>query len=316
MKQDIEKTKVIFRKRNDKMNGKGLPTQFETIEELVEQRRGYKYLNKDRTSPYQNYKYDFRRRLVVDRLDEDINKDCGTGWNLATLDWILRDTNVLNKIIVEFEIPPEGKIVVPIDSRGKFRTDIIKKKRIWNPEELFPQLKDISKRLANYKSINLITAKVLPPKEKILNIMNQVGDQVWDQVGDQVWAQVWDQVWAQVGDQVWVQVRNQVWAQVGNQVWVQVGAQVRDQVRKQVGDQVWTQIWNQVWDQVKNQVGNQVWNQVWDQVWAIASFAIKLLFDLPYEHPVFDLIRLGVIVVNVNGKYKIFGKNGKYLGEI
>ena len=214
--------------------------KFETIEELVEQRRGYKYLNKDRISPYQNYKYDLRRRLVVDRLDEDINRDCGAGWNLATLDWILRDTNVLNKIIVEFEIPPEGKIIVPIGSRGKFRTDIIKKKRIWNPEELFPQLKDISKRLANYKFINPITAEVLPPKEKILNIMAQVRDQVGAQVGDQVWA----------------------------------------------------------------------------QVGAIAYFAIKLFLDLPYEHPVFDLIRLGVIVVNVNGKYKIFGKNGKYLGEI
>ena len=254
--------------------------KFETIEELVEQRRGYKYLNKDRISPYQNYKYDLRRRLVVDRLDEDINKDCGAGWNLATLDWILRDTNVLNKIIVEFEIPPEGKIIVPIDSRGKFRTDIIKKKRIWNPEELFPQLKDISKRLANYKFINPITAEVLPPKEKILNIMAQVRDQVWDQVGDQV----------------------------GNQVWAQVWAQVRAQVR----DQVWDQVRDQVWDQGGDQVGAQVWAQVG----AIAYFAIKLFLDLPYEHPVFDLIRLGVIVVNVNGKYKIFGKNGKYLGEI
>ena len=286
--------------------------KFETIEELVEQRRGYKYLNKDRISPYQNYKYDLRRRLVVDRLDEDINKDCGAGWNLATLDWILRDTNVLNKIIVEFEIPPEGKIIVPIGSRGKFRTDIIKKKRIWNPEELFPQLKDISKRLANYKSINPITAEVLPPKEKILNIMAQVGAQVRDQVRNQVGAQVWAQVGAQVRDQVGAQVGDQVWAQVGDQVWDQVGAQVR----AQVGDQVWAQVRAQVWAQVGDQVRDQVGNQVWAQVGAIAYFAIKLFLDLPYEHPVFDLIRLGVIVVNVNGKYKIFGKNGKYLGEI
>jgi hypothetical protein len=34
-----------------------------------------------------------------------------------------------------------------------------------------------------------------------------------------------------------------------------------------------------------------------------------------YEHPVFDLIRLGVLVVNVFGKFKVFGKGTKFLGE-
>ena len=89
--------------------------KFETLEELVEQRKGYKYLNKDYTSPYQGFQYNKRKRIFkTDDLDEDPNEDCGAGFNLATLDWILGDSNqLLNQIIIEYSIPPEAKIIVP-----------------------------------------------------------------------------------------------------------------------------------------------------------------------------------------------------------
>jgi hypothetical protein len=48
----------------------------------------------------------------------------------------------------------------------------------------------------------------------------------------------------------------------------------------------------------------------------ISYYAIKEFFNLEYEHPVFDLIRLGILVINIDNKFKIFGKNGKFLGEI
>jgi hypothetical protein len=171
---------------------------------------------------------------------------------------------------------------------------------------------DLMRRLKTYKPFNPIYAETMPPAEKIKGIMAQVGAQVGAQVWDQVRAQVWAQVW----DQVWAQVRAQVWDQVG----AQVGAQVWAQVRAQVGAQVWAQVRAQVWDQVWAQVRAQVWDQVWDQVgaqvWVIAYYAVKLFVALPYEHPAFDLIRLGIMVVNVAGKYKVFGKMGKFLGEI
>ena len=47
----------------------------------------------------------------------------------------------------------------------------------------------------------------------------------------------------------------------------------------------------------------------------IAYYAVKLFMGLSYEHPAFDLIRLGIIVVSVLGKIKVFGKGGKFLGE-
>ena len=116
---------------------------------------------------------------------------------------------------------------------------------------------------------------------------------------------------AQVRDQMW----DQVWAQVGDQVWAQVG----DQMRDQVGDQMWAQVWDQVWDQVRAQVGAQVWaqvgDQVRDQVGATSYWGIKIALDLPIKHWFFDFLKLGVMIIFVKGKVKIFGKRGVFLGE-
>jgi hypothetical protein len=288
----------------------------ETLEELVAQRKGYKYLSKDGVSPYQDFQYNLRSKKIMKfPLDEHPEHDCGEGCNLATLKWIADNCLKLDGVIVECTIPENAKIIVPHKSDGKFRTDAIRFSKIHKVESAFPALKGFQKHLAAYKPINPIQTEEMPAPDKIkpilLRLWNQVGDQVWnqvwDQVGDQVRNQVGDQVRDQVGNQVWDQVWNQVW----NQVWDQVGDQVWNQVRNQVGDQVGDQVWNQV----RNQVGDQVRNQVWDQVGCIAYYAVKLFMNLPYEHPAFDLIRLGVIAVNVLGKFKIFGKGGKFLGE-
>ena len=222
--------------------------EHKTVQELAEQRRGYKYLNQDRTSPYQNFKYVFRKGKVFkcDDLDEKIENECGAGWNLATLDWILNDTNILDKIIVEFSIPKEAKIIIPKGSNGKFRTNLIRYERQSKAVDIFPEVKTTLNNLKTYKPTNPITAKKLPPKKKLLSILKKV----------------------------------KVRAQVGVRVWDQVRAQVRA------------------------------------QVYCCAYYAVKKFMKLDYEHPVFDLIRLGVMVVSVMGRYKVFGKNGKYLGEI
>jgi hypothetical protein len=257
----------------------------ETLEELVAQRRGYKYLSKNGVSPYQHHVYDLTSRKVMStQVNGNLSHDCGHGWNLATLKWIADNCLKLEGIIIECSIPKTATIIVPKNSDGKFRTDKIRIREVYTIESLFPIVKNLKGRLSNYKPTNPITAEKIPPIRKIKKILSQVRNQVWDQV------------------------RNQVWNQVGNQV--------RNQVRNQVWDQVRNQVWNQVGNQVGDQVGNQVRDQVWDQVGVIAYYAVKVFMNLPYEHPAFDLVRLGVMVVNVLGKYKVFGKGGKYLGEI
>ncbi len=240
--------------------------KFETLDELVQKRKGYKYLNKDNTSPYQNFKYNFEKEKIFrTEVDTDLNTNCGKGWNLATLNWILKDcSDLFNSNIIEFNIPLKAKIIVLNNSEGKFRTSTIEYVKTHNPLDLFPKIKEIQDKLKNYKPNNPITATVMPPINKIKKIMDQVRDPVWNQVRDPVWNQVRDQVWNQVRDQVW----------------------------------------------------NQVWNPIRDQVWIISYFTIKEFMDLDYEHPIFELIRLGVIVINYKNKYMIFGKNGKYLGDI
>ena len=253
----------------------------ETLEELVAQRRGYKFLKVGGVSPYQSFKYDLKNKgMLVSNVDTNLSRDCGAGWNLATLQWIADNCLTIDGVIVECAIPKRAQIIVPHNSDGKFRTDRIKFKKIHTVYTLFPALKDIQERLNKYKPVNPIIAEKLPSELKIKKIMSAVGDQVR--------AQVWDQV----GDQVRAQVRAQVWAQV------------------------WDQVWDQVRDQVRAQVGDQVWDQVWDQVRVCGYLALKEFMNLDYDHPAFDLVRLGIIVIYVDGKHKVFGKNGKYLGEI
>ena len=179
----------------------------ETLQELIDQRRGYKYLKADGASPYKGFVYDLKnKKQIKTNLDGNVNADCGEGWNLATLQWILNDTNIMDKIIVEFSIPKKAQIIVPINSNGKFRTDIIKLKKVHAVGKLFPKIKEITDKLKTYKPINPITAEEMPPKTKIKKIMDQVRAQVRAQVGAQVRAQVWDQVGDQVRDQVGDQV--------------------------------------------------------------------------------------------------------------
>ena len=86
---------------------------------------------------------------------------------------------------------------------------------------------------------------------------------------------------------------------------------IKKAMPKKVGDQVW----DQVGDQVRAQVGDQVWDQVGDQVRAVSYWGIKIALSLPIKHWFFDWLKLGIIVVFVQGKVKVFGKKGKYLGE-
>ena len=139
------------------------------------------------------------------------------------------------------------------------------------------------KKFNPYQATKLPSIKELRQFKKLDQVRAQVGAQVRAQVGDQVW----DQVWAQVGDQVWAQVR------------------------AQVGDQVWAQVRDQVWAQVRAQVGDPVG----DQVYSTSYWAIKVQLGLPIKHWFFDFLKLGVMIVLVKGKVKIFGKEGIYLGE-
>ena len=67
--------------------------------------------------------------------------------------------------------------------------------------------------------------------------------------------------------------------------------------------------------EIRAQVRAQVRDQVGAQVRVCGYFAIKEFFNLTYEHPAFELIRLGILVVKIKKICKVFGKNGIFLGE-
>ena len=75
-------------------------------------------------------------------------------------------------------------------------------------------------------------------------------------------------------------------------------------------------------DKMKNplaQVGDQVWAQVraqvGDQVWAVSYWSVNIHFELGISHWFGDFLSLGIMPIFVNGKMKVFGKKGMYLGE-
>lgn len=59
----------------------------------------------------------------------------------------------------------------------------------------------------------------------------------------------------------------------------------------------------------------QVGDQVRGQVGAASYWGIKVALNLNIKHWFFDFLKLGIIIVFVEGKVKIFGKKGIYLGE-
>ena len=140
-------------------------------------------------------------------------------------------------------------------------------------------VEDILKRLKTYKPVNPITATKMPDKKALIKNLQAV----WDSV----WASVWDSMWSSVRDSV--------------------GASVWDSVRDSVRDSVW--------DSVRASVRASVGDSVWEQSYIAGYLAVKEFMHLDYEHPSFDLIRMGVIVVIVDGKVKVFGNKGKFLGE-
>ena len=108
--------------------------------------------------------------------------------------------------------------------------------------------------------------------------------------------QNWDSVWASVGASVGDSIRASVWASVGASVW----------------DSVWDSVGASVWASGGDSVGASVW----DQNYICGYYAIKEFFNLDYDHPAFEFVRMGIIIVEVKKTLKVYGKNGKHLGDI
>jgi hypothetical protein len=82
---------------------------------------------------------------------------------------------------------------------------------------------------------------------------------------------------------------------------------IKDSVRNSVWNSVRDSVWDSVWDSVRN--------SVWGQSAICGYHAINKFLKLGIEHPAFDLVELGVIVVQTGGMVKVYGKKGKFLGE-
>jgi hypothetical protein len=103
--------------------------------------RAFKYLNGNH-SPYQKTVYRVGKTYSVDDFDTDIFNLCGSGINVASLEWCLQDTNFdLDKTYVEVEFDASDIVCIPFASDGKFRVRKIKVLRKLTKKEIKDEFK-------------------------------------------------------------------------------------------------------------------------------------------------------------------------------
>ncbi len=83
--------------------------------------RAYKIVNSENTGIYNaGIIYEIGRQVEVDEWNSSETEPCGSGINLASLDWCLREYQEGYKVLV-CEFKKEDIVCVPIGSDGKFR---------------------------------------------------------------------------------------------------------------------------------------------------------------------------------------------------
>ena len=83
--------------------------------------RAFKYLD-GLKSPYWNIEYKIGETYETEDYSDDERVLCAKGFNVATLDWCLRDTNSdLSKTYIEVEFDAKDIVAIPYNTDGKFR---------------------------------------------------------------------------------------------------------------------------------------------------------------------------------------------------
>jgi len=127
---------------------KNIPSIFRTSLNILKYQpgklRAYKYLDNTFESPYRKFKYEIGKAYETYGYNDDERYSCGSGYNVATLDWCLRDTEKdLSKIYIEVEFTAKDIVAIPYNSSGKFRVKKMKILRKLSIDELENALKDL-----------------------------------------------------------------------------------------------------------------------------------------------------------------------------
>ena len=119
-----------------KGNAKIWQSDLSILKYQVGELRAFKYLDGD-ISPYQNIEYKVGKTYIEKDYDDDEKNLCGTGLNVATLDWCLGDTGCdLEKTYIEVSFQVKDIVAIPYASDGKFRVKKFKVLRKLSKKEL------------------------------------------------------------------------------------------------------------------------------------------------------------------------------------
>ena len=107
--------------------------------------RAFKYVDNDGMSPIQSngaikYKVGKSYSLKKDDCNYSELENCGSGLNVATLEWCLREMREDSKLI-EVEFNAKDIVSIPFSSDGKFRVRKLKVVKEWSKKEIKDYLK-------------------------------------------------------------------------------------------------------------------------------------------------------------------------------
>jgi len=88
--------------------------------------KAWKYLFSDWTSPFYEYKYEVGKTYTEKDYSIDERSNCAKGFNIATLQWCLKNSGRKTDRFIEVEFSAKDIIAVPFVTDGKFRVKKLK----------------------------------------------------------------------------------------------------------------------------------------------------------------------------------------------
>lgn len=232
----------------------------------MERKQLYRVLNKDLTSPFQEFQYEFGKEYHCDNFNDDKNVACGSGFYAVDLDGLPYAFNIKKRI---YRCEVWGKSVEIDQYKRRYENiviiDEVKKKEL-------ETLINSSSKEYGYDLFHVLFP-IDPSKVKRRDFIDSDIDllrkwaSVWDAIRDTVRASVGDSVM----DTIAGIVRASAWASAGDTVMDTVTDTARASVCASVGDTVRASVCASVCASVGDLVWGSVWASVCASVWAYIS---------------------------------------------
>jgi glycosyltransferase involved in cell wall biosynthesis len=152
-----------------------------------------------------------------------------------------------------------------------------------------------------WKDEGLLTATEMPDPWKLFLILCEVEKTIDRKIGSHIGARIGAQMGVQTWELVWIDI------------WVNIAKLISTEREEEILN---CKDYNKEWKEIEGIGWGEHWNQIRNQLHIYLCYLIREKYQLDYNHPAFELGKLGVVITRGEGAIKVYGKEAKYLGEI